>query len=495
MLIHELVEKNLKFNSNKIAIFTENKKITYYELYEKSNKLANWFKNKGIKRGDRVLIYLPNSIPTILIMLAVSKIGAIYIVVHNEIKEHSLKEIINDSEPFIIISNKDLSERCSEDLKNKFTILEDQWESVLKCPTEMEYSKVIPNDNIAIIYTSGSTGKSKGVVSTHNNIIFSTKAIQEKLQMIENDIVGCFLPLSFDYGLYQFFLSVQVGATLALSENNYNGTMLLKKIIQWEITCLPVVPSLVNSLLILLSRNKKKHVLNKLRLITNTGAYLPESYIQQLSRMIPKCNIFIMFGLTECKRISILTPTEYHLKPNSVGRPLNETECFVVDEVGNINRDGSKGELVVRGSNVMNGYWRSPKLTNEKFKSWGEGFERVLFTGDIFSIDEDGYLYFYGRKDNIFKQNGFRISSNEIESAALSIPNIQQAILIPKHKDQGSILFIKGDIDIDEIFKLLRPKLEDYKLPNSIVNVEGFPYTSSGKIDKIKVKHEYENLL
>lgn len=493
MLLHELVEKNLECNYNKIAVFTESDKITYSELREKSNKLANWLK-KRIKRGDRILIYLPNCIPTILIMLAASKIGAIFVIVHNNLKEHSLKGIIDDAQPALLISNKELREKCSEDLRNRFIDIEEKWESILESSAEEVHDKVIPNDIVAIIYTSGSTGRAKGVVSTHNNVVFATKAIQERLQMIEEDVVGCFLPLSFDYGLYQFFLSAQVGATLALSENNSNGTMFLKKIVRWEITCLPLIPSLANSLLTLLSRNREKDVLNKVRLITNTGAHLPESYIQQLSKYIPGCNIFVMFGLTECKRISILTPAEYKVKPNSVGRSLNETECFIVDEFGKVIEDGSKGELVVRGNNVMQGYWRSPELTNEKFRSWGEGFEKVLFTGDIFSIDEDGYLYFFGRKDNIFKQNGFRMSSNEIELAALGIPNVEEVILIPKNRDQGSILFVKGNVEVDEIFRLLRLELEDYKLPSSIIIVEAFSYSSSGKIDKFKIKEEYEEL-
>lgn len=494
MLLHELIEENIKYKKDKVAVLTEREQITYLELREKSNMVANWLKSNGVNRGDRILIYLPNSISTILLMLAASKIGAIFVIIHNNLKEKSIKGIIEDSQPILLFSNEKLIDSCSDDLKGKFIILEDHWKEIRECSSGTVQDKVIPNDNVAIIYTSGSTGKAKGVVSTHNNIVFATRAIQERLQMVENDVVGCFLPLSFDYGLYQFFLASQVGATLALSENNSNGTTFLKKIVQWNVTCLPLIPSLANSLLILLSRNNDSKALSKVRMITNTGAHLPESNINRFLDLKPDCKIFVMFGLTECKRISILTPEEYKKKSDSVGRPLNETECFVVDEFGNRIEDGSKGELVVRGNNVMNGYWNSPELTDEKFKKYGEGFERVLYTGDIFRIDNEGYLYFYGRKDNLFKQNGFRISTNEIELAALKVPNIEEVILIPKNMDQGSILFVKGNVSVENTYKVLREELEDYKLPSEIVIVKSFSYTSSGKIDSFATKKEYEHM-
>lgn len=494
MLLHELVEKNLYKKSDKIAVFTENEEITYLGLCEKSSQLANWLKRKGVKKGDRVLVYLSNCIFSLLMTMAVSKIGAIFVIVHNETKELTLKSIIDDSQPTILISDEKLCEKCSEQMKQSFYMVGEVWKGIIDSSAEFVVENVIPNDIISIIYTSGSTGRAKGVVSTHNNVIFSANAIQKRLKMVETDVVGCYLPLSFDYGLYQFFLAAQVGATLALSENNTNGTTLLKKIIQWDVTCLPVIPSLANNLLMLLSRKRGKNELNKLRIITNTGAHLPESYIQQLTELIPQCDVFVMFGLTECKRVSILTPDEYKVKPNSVGRPLDETECFVVDEKGMVVENDTVGELVVRGNNVMNGYWRSIDLTYEKFKPWGEGFERALFTGDMFSMDKDGYLYYHGRRDNLFKQNGFRISTSEVEMVALSIDKVEEVVLIPKQDGQGSVMFLKGDIVFDDFMMELRTKLEDYKMPSRVVIVDSFAYTINGKIDSKKMKENYIEL-
>ena len=367
--------------------------------------------------------------------------------------------------------------------------LEDDWEHALSHPSSPPSFPGISYDPVSLIYTSGSTGKPKAVISSHSNIVFATQAIQQCLGYQEQDVIGNFLPLSFDVGLYQIFLSFQVGATLALGQDIHAGPGLLNKLRAWQVTGLPAVPSLI-AMLVRLSKRNPPHLPN-LRFITNTGAHLSHTSISEVQRLFPSCSVFVMFGLTECKRVSILPPSEYEHKSTSVGKPLPDTECFIVDPDGRVLPPGEVGELVVRGPHVMLGYWYAPEMTAKRFRVWGPGQERVLFTGDTCKMDEEGYLYFEGRADDIYKQGGYRMSAVEIEEAACTIDGVQQAALIAPDRETGAILFITGNVSRETVFDELRSKIEDYKLPPQIAVLEEFPLTPNGKTDKQRLKALY----
>src|SRR5262249_5256021 len=161
-----------------------------------------------------------------------------------------------------------------------------------------------------------------------------------------------------------------------------------------------------------------------------------------IQKLYANCSLFVMFGLTECKRVSILLPAEYSVKPDSVGKPLPDTECFIVDHDGHILPAGNEGELVVRGPHVMSGYWNAPELTCKRFRVWGTGREKILFTGDTCVLDEEGYLYFRGRFDDIYKQGGYRVSALEVEAAVLDIAGVTHAAVLPPIDGNQSILFV-----------------------------------------------------
>lgn len=328
-------------------------------------------------------------------------------------------------------------------------------------------------------------------MSTHYNIRFATWAIQQSLHMKSSDIIGLFLPLSHDYGLYQVFLTFQVRATLALgAELKLNaGPLLLNKLNEWRVTGLPLVPHLADILLRLCQRPNAK--IPALRYITNTGMHLSLATIEELKKVFRDARIYVMFGQTECKRISILDPSDFARKQYSVGRPLCNTECFVVGPDGVAVPPGTLGELVVRGPHVMAGYWNDVKLTQERYRLWGPGLEHVLFTGDFFTQDEEGFLYFHGRQDDIYKQKGCRVSAPEVEMAALDIEGVQQAVLIPRVDQQGAVLFIQGSLRQQEVLQQLSQRLEGEKVPERIVCFEQFPYTSNGKIDKQALKNSF----
>lgn len=306
----------------------------------------------------------------------------------------------------------------------------------------MELESITCNEQIScepvcLIYTSGSTGKPKAVISTHENICFAVRSIQKIIQLKYDDIIGNFLPLSFDYGLYQAFLCFEAQATLVIGKKEDIGPRLMTKLEHWGVTVFPSMPH-ITSALVRLERRVSPTL--RLRVFTTTGARHHHSLTVKLLNIFPDCRIFLMYGLTECKRVSILPPDLITTKAESVGLPLPETECLVVNNEGKVMPPGEVGELIVKGPHVMQGYWRAPKLTKSKFKIF-EG-QRVLYTGDLFFKDEEGFLYFYGRKDEIFKNNGYRISAAEIESATESIPGIHNAaVIVHRNDNDKAVLF------------------------------------------------------
>lgn len=494
-LVHDLLDNAVISFPEKYAVISEEGSTTYMELSDQVNQIARWLLVKGIKKGDRVVLILSNSIPLISCIFATSKIGALFVILNYEIKKYTLDHILNDSEPAIIITNKILERELEKsNYLDRVSLIDNViYEASSHNTNEQVSTKITPEDHACLLYTSGSTGKPKAIISAHNNVIFATKSIQECIGINHDDIVGNFLPLSFDYGLYQVFLSFQVGASIALGDYKQSGLQLLKKIIEWKITGLPVVPNLSLTLIKLLNRSYQSF--DQIRFITNTGASLPSSYIRELQRIMPNCQIYLMYGLTECKRVSILNAEEINNRINSVGKPLPNTECLIVDKTGSRVPHGQVGELVVRGPHVMQGYWRAPELTKQRFKNWGEGLEKVLYTGDMCSIDFEGYLYFHGRTDEIYKQNGFRVSAMEIEEAALDILEIEQAALIYSNIRQVATLFVTTTqkISEDDVKGMLANKLESYKIPKYCVIVATFPLLSNGKIDKTELKSLIEH--
>ncbi|MGG0646515.1 class I adenylate-forming enzyme family protein [Bacillus mycoides] len=482
--IHDLLEKSVFDSPEKFAVVTKDYAITYQEVREKSYQIGNFLYDKGIKKGDRVLIKLPNSIDLILLLFGLSRVGGIAVIINPNTTQHNQNYIIKDCSPkLIIVQDTNLLDQDSTlimSIKHLKNVLSGYDKS------DMEIRDLKETDISLLIYTSGSTGKPKAVMCAHHNILFCVRTISESLQINNNDIIGNFLPLSFDYGLYQIFISFYKGATLALGEANLAGLMLVKYLKEWRVTVFPSIPHLTEGLIKLLPRYKNEL---PLRIITNTGENLPQVYINKIEELMPNCNVYPMYGLTECKRVSILKPNELKDKVGSVGRPLPQVQCYIVDNNRNIMGFGQTGQLVVKGPNVMQGYWNNKVLTQEKFERNNLEPTNTLYTGDLFKMDSDGYLYFVGRTDDIYKHKGFRVSSKEIEEAIYELNLAQIAVLIPPDSTyKKSRLFVQTDKSITLIKKALKNRLEYYKIPDEIIVLNKFPTTINKKIDKLKLK-------
>jgi acyl-CoA synthetase (AMP-forming)/AMP-acid ligase II len=452
--------------------------------------LAGHFARLGVSRGDRVLILLENSIPVLLASIAASRLGAIFVVLSPETKNYLLDHILADCSPSLVLSTEARISEYAFAPGLAVMNVEKDFAGALGAGPFLGDCPAVSVDPACLFYTSGTTNMPKAIISPHRQMGFALNAIQQRLEYRSGDVIGSFLPLSFDYGFYQFLLAANVGATLAVGSPLESVTGVLHRLLEWGVTVFPAAPNLTYALIQLGSRRRDK--LPPLRAITNTGSHLPAAYIESLRELLPQARVYVMFGLTECKRVSIMLPDELDRKPNSVGRPLDDTECLIVGDDGAVLPPGEIGELVVRGPHVMPGYWRAPEETAKRFKVWGNGTEIALFSGDRASLDADGFLYFHGRGDDIFKQRGYRVSAAEIEAAALNVAGITQAAVLKPTERRGAVLVAVGDISVDALLEALRQRLEDYRIPETVIVRESLAFTGRGKIDKKALAAEFD---
>jgi amino acid adenylation domain-containing protein len=484
LALHALLDDAAAAAPDRLALVGDFGQLTYRQLARRTHAAAAWLRDRGVRRGDRVMLLGANSADLVCACYAVSRLGAVFVVVNDETRPFHLRHILRDAEPALVLA--DDPARVPSDTGIPVAAL-----AALPGP-EAGAAPVpwpaISTDVACLIYTSGSTAAPKGVVSPHRTMRFAVDAIAGRLGLDADDVIGSFLPMSFDYGLYQVFLAARVGATLALGEPGQVGPGLLARLERWRVTVLPLVPSLAGALLRLGGRDGARRP-PALRAVTNTGARLAPETIDALRGQYPDVAVYVMFGLTECKRVAILDPAELSAKRGSVGRPLPDTECLIVDEDGRIAPPGVTGELVVRGPHVMAGYWRAPEQTARRFRPFGSGTERALFTGDLCAMDEDGYLYFRGRFDDVYKSRGHRVSTLEVEAAALRVPGVAEAAVVPPSDDaDGARLFVTGTAEPAAVLAGLRDLLEPAKVPDSVRVLEKLPLSTNRKVDRDRLR-------
>lgn len=466
--------------------------LTYEETVGAVRSLAGYLDSQGIGRGDRVAIHFQNRAEIAIALYAVSLLGAVYVVLNAKLKPRGLQKILRQAEPAAILVDDSTvtNVESSDPIPTKVLIGDEAgqgwtlWSEALQNSAWDSEWPGFDVDAACLVFTSGSTGVPRGVTLSHDNISYVVGAIQDRLQYRAEDTVGCFLPLAFDYGLYQIFLAAQAGAKLYIGDPDQVGPRLPQIMKAAGISVLPGVPS-VYAALIALGRRRPLD-LPDLRAITNTGERLPLSYIEEMQAMFPGLAVFVMYGLTECKRVSIMTPTELVTHPDSAGRPLSGTEVYAVDEEGNRLPPGEVGELVVRGRHVAHGYWRAPEETEKRFRKRAPESAVELFTGDSGSVDEDGFLYFSARSDDWLKHRGNRISPVEIENEACDLDGVVEASLLKREKDDTLHLFVttSKEMEPDQILRDLNEILEPAKVPEFVLILAEMPKSMNGKIDR-----------
>jgi len=515
MLIHEYLQLNAERFPDKAALKFGNEQFTYRAIDTQANQLAHALIGAGLKRADRVSIFLDNSPETVIALYAVLKAGGVFSTLSATLKSKKLEYILDNSDASFLISHWQKGDIVSAAVSSSRTIkkvimcggkpqdrqseaalhnLSVAWDAVIADrPWTPPENRCIDIDLANIVYTSGSTGNPKGVMMTHLNMSSAASSIIRYLENRESDIVLDVLPLSFDYGLYQVIMAFMFGGTVILEKSFAYPYVVIDKIIKEKVTGLPIVPTILAILLQL--KNLDKCDFQHLRYISNTGAALPVHHIKQLRELFPRVKIYSMYGLTECKRVSYLPPEEIDNRPASVGKGMPNEEVYIVTESGERAGPGVVGELVVRGSNVMRGYWKSPEDTDRVLKDGRYPGEKVLYTGDLFRMDEEGYLYFVARKDDLIKTKGERVSPKEVENVLHEINGVAEAAVIGVPDEiLGSAIkaFIvaggENTITEKDIIKYCQDNLEAFMVPKYVVFVDSFAKTSSGKIDKKVLK-------
>jgi acyl-CoA synthetase (AMP-forming)/AMP-acid ligase II len=350
-------------------------------------------------------------------------------------------------------------------------------------------SRTIPLDLAALIYTSGSTGNPKGVAMTHQAMTFTSGSLVEYLRLDEHDRILNVLPLAFDYGLYQFLMTVRLGATLVLERSFTYPAEVLGRVAAEGVTVFPGVPTVFMTMLGIHSRNPL--CFPSVRRVTNTAASLPPDIVPRLREVFPNALIFRMYGLTECKRVCYLEPELIDVKPESVGRAIPGTEVFLLSETGAPVPPGETGILYVRGPHVMMGYWNQPELTDRMLAPGRYPGERILCTHDRFRMDAEGYLYFEGRTDDIIKSRGEKVSPVEVENCLHGIPGVREAAVVGVPDPQlgeavrAYVALEEGStLTVREIKGACAAKLESFMVPRDVIVLPELPKTTSGKIRK-----------
>jgi amino acid adenylation domain-containing protein len=513
MLVNEFLERSANQFPNKEALICQERRVTFLEIEQAANSIANALIDQGLHKQDRAAIYLENSVESVISIFGILKASGVFVVINPKVKSKKFAYILNDCQVRILITDvrhyKDISPVLPDCPNLSSVIVVNGQESDLdlegiQAPQEIisfnhalsKYPKTCPkNDCIGIdlaslIYTSGTTGNPKGVMLSHLNMVSAASSVIEYLENTSDDIIISCLPLSFDYGLYQILMASKFGGTVVLERSFLYPYRVIDLIIKENVTGLPLVPTIAAILLRL--KNLQKYDFSDLRYISNTAQALPPNHIKQLQELFPQTRIYSMYGLTECKRVSYLPPEELSRRPTSVGKAMPNCETFIVNE----NEDkiiipNEIGELVVRGPNVMMGYWNLPEETAKTLKPGVYPGERVLYTGDLFKMDDEGYLYFIARRDNMIKTAGERVSPKEIENVLYEMDEVIEAGVVGVPDEIlgnaiKAVVALKEDSKLSEKSIVLHcsKHLEDFMVPKHVEIRKTLPKTSSGKISK-----------
>lgn len=504
LLLHHFFEQTARRLPAKSALVCEGERYSYADLEARVDRLARLLQSRGVQRGDRVALFLENGVEAVTAIYAALRIGAVFMPVNPLTKQAKLAYMLNDARPAALFVHGRLRDtwepalRANDSVRSCLVVgdapapLPERCLPFASAPPAAGAGLdpgVIDQDLAGLIYTSGSTGDPKGVMLSHLNMVSAARSVSGYLGLREDDVVICLLPLAFDYGLYQLLMAFKTGATLVLERSFAFPAKALQVMADERVTVLPGVPTIFSVLMNF--HGLERFDLASLRMITNTAAALSEEHIRRLRRLFPQAALFSMYGLTECKRVTYLPPEQLDVRPTSVGRGMPNEEVWLVDDAGRRLPNGSVGELVIRGSNVMRGYWGKPRETAERLRPGPLPGEVVLYSGDIFRSDEEGWLYFVARKDDIIKSRGEKVSPREVENVLYAIDGVLEAAVVGVPDELlgqavKAFVVVREDCRLSErdVIRHCLARLESFMAPKYVQFVRELPKTDTGKIKK-----------
>ncbi len=520
--LHHTLALNVEKSPLAIAIVHKNLELSFEELSIYVNQQSQALQAIELQRHQRVAIYLPKQIETVTSFLSVSQAGGVFVPVNPVLKSSQVGYILNDCNVNILITSKSRLQSLSEVLHSctdlHTVILVDDIQGVVSSSfrvigwqtfLEMGQTQTTPfptmldADMAAILYTSGSTGKPKGVVLSHRNIVAGAQSVAEYLQITETDRLLAVLPFSFDYGLNQLTTTLLTGACCVLMDYLLPRDVIVA-LERYKITGLAAVPPLWAQLADLpWSESIDSH----LRYMTNSGGKMPKAVLQKLRAKAPSCQFFLMYGLTEAFRSTYLPPEQIDIRPDSMGKAIPNAEILVVREDGTPCVAHEPGELVHRGCLVSLGYWNDPGKTAERFKPTPNQLtglpltEIAVWSGDTVSMDEEGYLYFVGRKDDMIKTSGYRVSPSEIEEVIYGSGLVKEAAAIGiEHDTLGQAITVVAspnantDIEPQVLIDLCKAQLPNFMVPSKVEILNELPRNPNGKIDRKLLSQQFADI-
>ncbi len=522
VLLHELIQLTADKMPERQALAYRDQGVSYGALAERVNQAAQAMLGLGLARHDRVAVYLEKRPETVAAMFGAAAAGCVFVPVNPVLKATQVTHILKDCNVRILVTSTErlnllgeFFKEC-EDLRAVILVgsADDavrlrgvsivSWENAVTARAGARAHRVIDTDMTAIIYTSGSTGKPKGVVLSHRNMVTGARSVAQYLENHAGDRILSALPLSFDAGLSQLTTAFHVGAGVTLI-NYLLPRDIVTAVERGRITGLTAVPPLWIQLAQLEWPDAAR---NSLRYIANTGGRMPKATLDALRKSLPKTLAFLMYGLTESFRSTYLPPSELDRRPDSIGKAIPNAEVLVVREDGTPCAPGEPGELVHRGALVSLGYWNDPEKTAERFKpapGQPEGLvmpEIAVWSGDTVRMDEEGFLYFISRRDEMIKTSGYRVSPTEVEeviyatglvgeAAALGVPHpvLGQAIVVVATARDGV------QLDTEALLAQCRQHLPAFMVPARVTLREGsLPRNPNGKIDRKLMASEMQDL-
>jgi long-chain acyl-CoA synthetase len=469
---------------SRIAIIYEDQRISYDTLERSVNALGNRLKSLGIKKGDKVAIMLPNTPEFIISYFAILKLGAVAVTINTLSTAYELKYLLgnSDSKAFITVPS---SVRRFEEIRNDLPLLRHLIvteggegdvtieETIKEGPHDLEMSPVAGDDPAVMIYTSGLTGKPLGAVLTHRNLSTQSHLLEDICHGTEADRGFCLIPLFHSFGAsVNMLMIIKAGASLVMMDH-FNIENIFKSIERERVTYIAAVPRLFLGMLIY--EDAKAYDLSSLRFCITGGSTMPPEYISTFSESIGTL-LVEGYGLTEASPVCSVNRIDMEQKLGSIGIPIPEVEAKIFDDEGNEVPTGEEGELVIRGPNVMKGYYKDEAATAEVIKKgW-------LFTGDLARIDEDGYIFITGLKKRMIITSGYNVYPREVEVILDMHPSVESSRVTGKPDlMRGEIvkahIVMKKDIDVDEkdIIRHCRQYLSPYKCPREVEFVENMP--------------------
>jgi acyl-CoA ligase (AMP-forming) (exosortase A-associated) len=520
-LIPDLIAQRAEDDSTRLALVDRSTRLTYGDLWSQVRGVATHLRRLGLRADDRVAIYLDKRTEAVVASFASALAGGVFVPLNPLLRDAQVGHVLNDCRAAFLVTSgprlhaleatlepgSPIAERCKvlvvdadPDFDSRHLQLH-AWTAELDPDPAELLPRRIDTDMAAILYTSGSTGAPKGVVLSHRNMVSGALSVNQYLENGPSDRILAALPLSFDAGLSQLTTGFAAGARVILL-NFLTGRDLVKACGSEGVTGLTGVPPLWNQLVHL---DWPSETRRNLRYFANTGGHLSGPTLSRLRQLFPGAKPFLMYGLTEAFRSTYLDPAEVDRRPGSIGKAIPNAEILVVSESGELCEPGQEGELVHRGALVSLGYWNDPVRTAERFRpAPGRAKEIMIdepavWSGDTVRLDEEGFLYFVGRKDGMIKASGYRVSATEIEELALAVDGVADAAAIGvPHPTQGQAIVLvvcpsdhATAFDTAAVSVRCREALPLYMVPSRVVVRSTMPLTSSGKIDRLQLTAEF----